>query len=60
VARRNQADDWPGLRTIELIDVVRVGAHPVIPRQSFPFAFSDKGRELSVARARGVVQRSQG
>ena len=43
--------------TIELIDVVRIGAHPVGARQPFALgAIADDGCKLGVARARGVVR----
>ena len=56
VARGDLPDDRSG-RTIELVDIMRIGPHPVAARQSFAFGpLADHGSELRVARARGVMQ----
>ena len=56
VARGNLPHHRSG-GTIKLVDVVRIGPHPIIARQSFAFgALADDGGKLRVARARGVVQ----
>ena len=43
--------------TTELINVMRVGPHPIVARKAFAFGpLADDRGELRVARARGVVQ----